>query len=326
LQKSNFQEFFEKGLDAETFLINLRWPDGFVCPYCKGKGRKRRRNLYRCNSCQREASFRKGTFFEGSRIKPMYWLQAAWYSTATIGLVDAQSLKKHLGISRYASALHLNRKIKKAMSVWEDNLLSGSVYCQRQSSPTKRKASQSASEVIVFAKFEDGIEQPRLIHIQTFQERSQQEEFRNFFSAVKRCAATGSLILARNFTFPSEKNFKGYRIFSRRGSFKKWQSWAGSREPEIARERRKVPAKGRSDLRRNNFEENPDDAELRYGRMSEISNFFFETYSRGLRKPPDWRYLNLYLAEFVFKYNYGQLSHRKRFEQLLHFLLSKPKR
>src|ERR1039457_1825232 len=50
-------------------LIQLRWPNGFVCPACQGKaGWLDRRHRWTCQDCRRQSTVTAGTIFEGIHL------------------------------------------------------------------------------------------------------------------------------------------------------------------------------------------------------------------------------------------------------------------
>jgi len=56
---------------CRAYLASIRWPEGFVCPACGNAGGLAiRRNLWRCNACDRESSVMAVTIFQSGKRKP----------------------------------------------------------------------------------------------------------------------------------------------------------------------------------------------------------------------------------------------------------------
>ena len=83
---------FQKGLSLIEFnrrygtdeqchaaLIAIRWPDGFVCPHCKGRKHSYSpaRRIFQCSACRVQTSARAGTMFHKSRTPLVKWFLAA---------------------------------------------------------------------------------------------------------------------------------------------------------------------------------------------------------------------------------------------------------
>lgn len=59
------------------YLIQMRWPDGFVCPSCDGrKAWRTGRMLFHCAGCDRQVSATAGTIFQGTRKPLQMWFRA----------------------------------------------------------------------------------------------------------------------------------------------------------------------------------------------------------------------------------------------------------
>ncbi len=63
--------------------MQLRWPQGFVCPRCGGRrARPSRRGLLRCGQCDYQASVTAGTIFQDTRLPLRTWFRTMWWVTA----------------------------------------------------------------------------------------------------------------------------------------------------------------------------------------------------------------------------------------------------
>lgn len=115
-----YQEFTEWFKDEEScrrYLINCRWPEGFVCPECliqtepwiTGRGH------LQCRSCGKEVSPTAGTIFERTRIPLQIWFGAMWFVTSQKDGASALGLKRVLGFGSYQTAWTWLHKLRRAM-------------------------------------------------------------------------------------------------------------------------------------------------------------------------------------------------------------------
>ena len=65
-----FREAFGREEQCRAALVQLRWPDGFVCPSCGHRGHclLAGRGLYQCNRCKRQTSPSAGTIFHATKL------------------------------------------------------------------------------------------------------------------------------------------------------------------------------------------------------------------------------------------------------------------
>ena len=59
-----FQHMFPDDDACAAWLIEMRWPDGFVCPACgheKGWALRRKAHTFECAGCRRQTSVTAGT-------------------------------------------------------------------------------------------------------------------------------------------------------------------------------------------------------------------------------------------------------------------------
>ena len=121
---------FPDDLAAERWFEAQRWPTGRFCPDCgsadthpvtSGKPMP-----YRCRTCRRYFSVRKGTAMQSSKLGLQKWAIAI-YLMAT-GLKGTSSMKIHrdLGI-RQATAWHLMQRIREAFGTGDGELMPGPV-------------------------------------------------------------------------------------------------------------------------------------------------------------------------------------------------------
>jgi transposase-like protein len=97
------------------------WPNGPVCPHCKGterigalKGKTTRPGLYKCYACRKPFTVRMGTLFESSHVPLRYWLQAIYLMCASKKGISTRQLHRTFGGS-LKTAWFLSHRIREAM-------------------------------------------------------------------------------------------------------------------------------------------------------------------------------------------------------------------
>jgi transposase-like protein len=123
-----FDQWFATEQACLDYLQRLRWPDGFVCPKCKGrKAWQMGSGLIRCIECHNDVSAIAGTIFHGTRKPLKTWFQAIWYVTSQKFGGSALGLKRILGLSSYQTAWSWLHKMRRAMVLPGRQPLSGTV-------------------------------------------------------------------------------------------------------------------------------------------------------------------------------------------------------
>jgi hypothetical protein len=76
-----FQARFPDEASCWTYLRGVRWPRGFRCPRCEGRGHYElsRRGLTQCAACGYQASLTAGTILHGTRVPLRVWFLAFFF-------------------------------------------------------------------------------------------------------------------------------------------------------------------------------------------------------------------------------------------------------
>lgn len=109
---------------ARELLESLRWPNGPVCPHCKGTKAYRltpkansktpaRKGLCKCATCRKMFSVTVGTIFEGSHIPLGKWLMAVHLLCASKKAMSAHQLHRMLGVT-YKTAWFMAHRLRYA--------------------------------------------------------------------------------------------------------------------------------------------------------------------------------------------------------------------
>ena len=111
-----FESRFSSEEACVEYLIQMRWPDGFVCPSCDGrKAWRTGRALFHCAGCNRQVSATAGTIFQGTRKPLQMWFRAMWWVTSQKNGASAKGLQQNLGLGSYQTAWAWLHKLRRAM-------------------------------------------------------------------------------------------------------------------------------------------------------------------------------------------------------------------
>jgi transposase-like protein len=101
---------------CRQYLVQLRWPEGFICPRCgAGAAWSMTRGLLLCGGCRHQASVCAGTIFQDSRLPLTIWFRAMWHVTSQKNGISALGLQRVLGLGSYRTAWMLLHKLRHAM-------------------------------------------------------------------------------------------------------------------------------------------------------------------------------------------------------------------
>lgn len=114
---NQFHDWFPNDTACEQYLIELRWPEGFVCTRCGESAQPYRlsRGRLMCRACRYQATVTAGTIFEKTRTPLRSWFAAAWYVTNQKNGVSALGLKRVLGLGSYQTAWSMLHRLRRAM-------------------------------------------------------------------------------------------------------------------------------------------------------------------------------------------------------------------
>ena len=111
-----FQDMFPTDKACFEYLCLVKWPEGFVCPYCSAHDAwKLQRNILRCKTCMKDVSVTAGTIFQDLRKPLRLMFQAMWYVVCQKQGVSALGLQSILGLGSYETAWSWLHKLRTAM-------------------------------------------------------------------------------------------------------------------------------------------------------------------------------------------------------------------
>jgi len=115
---AEFERRFAAPEACRAYLVQLRWPEGFRCPKCRGTNAwpvRARPTLFHCASCGRQTSVTAGTIFQDTRTPLPTWFRAMWWVASQKTGASAIGLQQVLGLGSYETAWTWLHKLRRAM-------------------------------------------------------------------------------------------------------------------------------------------------------------------------------------------------------------------
>jgi len=109
-----FARRFNSEAACLDYLVQLRWPDGVVCPHCGHPKLWQSGHVMECAACARKIRVMSGTIFQDTHLPLQTWFRAIWWVVTQKNGASALGLKRNLGLS-YRSTWNLLHKIRRAM-------------------------------------------------------------------------------------------------------------------------------------------------------------------------------------------------------------------
>ncbi len=111
-----FRAWFATDDDCLDYLEWLRWPQGFVCPWCAHpRGWALSDGGYRCASCGRRTAVTAGTIFDRRRTPLTVWFEACWMFSSGKDGMSALSLQRSLQIGSYPTAWAMLHRLRSVL-------------------------------------------------------------------------------------------------------------------------------------------------------------------------------------------------------------------
>lgn len=122
-----FRQRFTSRQACLEYLVQSRWPDGFVCPKCTGKlaWLNSKRYVFECRTCGRQTSPMAGTLMHRSHVPVQEWFWAAYLVTTHTPGISAVQLARQLGLSSATTAWHMLHRLRQGMVNKNRSQLSG---------------------------------------------------------------------------------------------------------------------------------------------------------------------------------------------------------
>jgi len=111
----DLQKRFDTEEKCQEFLMEKRWPNGFVCPKCGGTRHCKLSNgRIQCYDCKRQTSVTAGTIMHGSHAPLRKWFTAIYLVTQDKRGISALQLQTMIGVT-YKTAWYMLARIREAM-------------------------------------------------------------------------------------------------------------------------------------------------------------------------------------------------------------------
>jgi hypothetical protein len=122
-----FRRRFSTTEACREYLVQCRWPNGFVCPICSGTKAwlNQKRYVFECKECGRQTSPTAGTVMHRSHLPIEEWFWAAYLVATHTPGISALQLQRQLGIGGYQNAWHLLHRLRRGMVHDSRSRLSG---------------------------------------------------------------------------------------------------------------------------------------------------------------------------------------------------------
>lgn len=124
-----FNQWFPDEDACTRFMIQSRFPEGFVCPRCNHNEAywKEPRKLLQCKNCGYQVSATSGTVLHRSKLPLTTWFQAAYQVTTSTPGKSALQFQRQVGLPRYETAFTMLHKLRAAMVRQGRDRISGRV-------------------------------------------------------------------------------------------------------------------------------------------------------------------------------------------------------
>ena len=120
-----FQERFSDEDSCESYLIQCRWPEGYVCEACGSKEAwyLSARRSFQCQHCNNQRSITADTLFHASHTSLREWFLALYLVTESKKGISALELAHHLGMRDSRRAARMKKRIQEAMTARNEQYL-----------------------------------------------------------------------------------------------------------------------------------------------------------------------------------------------------------
>src|ERR1017187_128679 len=104
-------ETFPDEATARVYLEGRLWPNGVICPECKGGERitTRKDGFYRCNACKLDFTVRTATIFERAHVPLHKWIYAMYLLVTARKGISSMQMAKEIGVTQKTAWFMLQR-------------------------------------------------------------------------------------------------------------------------------------------------------------------------------------------------------------------------
>jgi hypothetical protein len=116
LSMAEFMRLYGTEAQCHAALVEMRWPDGFVCPKCEERRHSfcEPKRLFQCTACRLQTSARAGTIFHKSHTPLTKWFLAMHLMTSSKNDISGLELSRQLGV-KWDTAWLIKQKLMEVM-------------------------------------------------------------------------------------------------------------------------------------------------------------------------------------------------------------------
>lgn len=118
LSLNHFLARYGQEHQCEAALESARWPEGFVCPICKGRRhcnyKRGKVKVFQCCICRKQVTLTEDTVFHSTKLPLTIWFQAMYFLTQNKNNMSSLELKRLLGVT-YRAAWRMKHKLMQVM-------------------------------------------------------------------------------------------------------------------------------------------------------------------------------------------------------------------
>lgn len=139
---------FKTEHECVSFLFNIRWPNGFTCPFCD-RHQPEIAPAYNvvCRYCRKQTSITSHTVMHGTKNSLISWMLVAWQFCSNERGISAREIQRLMALSSYQTAWRWLQKLRLAASIAESGLCEGTVLADVWPLTRIFPASRQKSEV-----------------------------------------------------------------------------------------------------------------------------------------------------------------------------------
>ena len=179
-----FQNQFDSDKKCLEYLFKVRWPDGFHCPRCNHDRyyRVNRRGLYKCQSCQYQASVTAGTIFHRTKVSLRKWFWLIYRMATSKTGVSIAEMRRELAIRDYKTIWVMAHKVRQAMGQRDAQYrlaglveLDESFFGPKSREGKRGRGSERKTTVLIAVSIytdKEGVEKPGFAHAQVVSDAS----------------------------------------------------------------------------------------------------------------------------------------------------------
>ncbi len=159
-----FQKRFATEARCRNYLIQRRWPDGFICPKCQHDSGYfiKTRLIYQCKACRYQVSVTAQTVFHRTRTPLRKWFWMIYLLSQNKNSYSVLGLQKLLNINLYKTVWMMAHKIRKALADRDAQYklagvieMDDSYFGQRKTPGKRGRGAEGKTKVIVSVKVDE---------------------------------------------------------------------------------------------------------------------------------------------------------------------------